>query len=29
MDAEAEAPIFWPPDEMSGLIGEDPAAGNN
>ena len=23
-DAEAEAPIFWPPDVMSRLIGKDP-----
>ena len=25
--AEAEAPIFWPPDEKSQLIGKDPDAG--
>ena len=23
-DVEAEAPIFWPPDEMNWLIGKDP-----
>ena len=23
-DAKAEAPIFWPPDVMSRLIGKDP-----
>ena len=28
-DAEAEAPIFWPPDETSQLIGKDPDAGND
>ena len=27
-DAEAEAPIFWPPDVKSWLIGKDPDAGN-
>ena len=26
-DAEAEAPIFWPPDVKSQLIGKDPDAG--
>ena len=26
-DAEAEAPILWPPDEKSWLIGKDPDAG--
>ena len=26
-DAEAEAPIFWPPDAKSQLIGKDPDAG--
>ena len=26
-DAEAEAPIFWPPDANSRLIGKDPDAG--
>ena len=25
-DAEAEAPILWPPDEKSQLIGKDPDA---
>ena len=25
-DVEAEAPIFWPPDAKSGLIGQDPDA---
>ena len=25
-DAEAEAPIFWSPDEKSQLIGKDPDA---
>ena len=25
-DAEAEAPVFWPPDAKSRLIGKDPAA---
>ena len=25
-DAEAEAPILWPPDAKSGLIGKDPDA---
>ena len=28
-DAEAEAPIFWLPDETSQLIGKDPDAGND
>ena len=28
-DAEAEAPILWPPDVKSGLIGKDPDAGKN
>ena len=28
-DAEAEVPIFWPPDAKSWLIGKDPEAGNN
>ena len=28
-DAEAEAPIFWPPDEKSWLIGKDPDAGKD
>ena len=26
-DAEAEAPIFWPPDTKSLLIGKDPELG--
>ena len=26
-DAEAEAPIIWPPDAKSRLIGKDPDAG--
>ena len=26
-DAEAEAPILWPPDEKSQLIEKDPDAG--
>ena len=26
-DAEAEAPIHWPPDTKSQLIGKDPGAG--
>ena len=28
-DAEAEAPIFWPPDAKSWLIGKDPDAGKH
>ena len=28
-DAEAEAPIFWPPDVRSWLIGKDPVAGKD
>ena len=28
-DAEAEAPILWPPDVMSQLIGKDPDAGKD
>ena len=28
-DAEAEAPIFWPPDAKNGLIGKDPDAGKD
>ena len=28
-DAEAEAPILWPPDVKSRLIGKDPDAGKN
>ena len=26
-DAEAETPIFWPPDAKNCLIGKDPDAG--
>ena len=26
-DAEAEAPIFWPPDRKRRLIGKEPASG--
>ena len=26
-DAEAEAPVLWPPEVMNGLIGKDPEAG--
>ena len=28
-DAEAEAPILWPPDVKSSLIGKDPEAGKD
>ena len=28
-NAEAEAPILWPPDEKSWLIGKDPDAGKD
>ena len=28
-DAEAEAPILWPPDGKSQLIGRDPDAGKD
>ena len=28
-DAEVEAPIFWPSDEKSWLIGKDPDAGKH
>ena len=28
-DAEAEAPIFWPPDVKNGLIGKDSDAGKD
>ena len=28
-DAEAEAPILWPPDAKSSLIGKDPDAGKD
>ena len=27
--SEAEAPILWPPDEKSRLIGKDPDAGKD
>ena len=27
--AEAEAPVFWPPDAKNGLSGKDPDAGKN
>ena len=27
MDAEVEAPVLWPPDAKSQLIGKDPDAG--
>ena len=27
MDAEAEAPVLWPPDVKSQLIGKDPDVG--
>ena len=29
MDAEAEAPILWPPDAKSRLTGRDPDAGKD
>ena len=29
MDAEAEAPVLWPPDSKSRLIGKDPGAGKD
>ena len=29
MDAEAEAPILWPPDAKYGLIRKDPDAGKD
>ena len=29
MDAEAEAPVLWPPDAKNWLIGKDTAAGKN
>ena len=29
MDAEAEAPILWPPNAKSLLIGKDPEAGKD
>ena len=28
-DAEAETPIFWPPDAKNQLIGKDPDAGKD
>ena len=28
-DAEAEAPILWPPDRKNYLIGKDPDAGKD
>ena len=28
-DDEAEAPIFWPPDAKSQIIGKEPDAGKN
>ena len=28
-EAEAEAPILWPPDAKSQLIGKDPDAGKD
>ena len=28
-DAEAEAPILWPPDVKSRLVGKDPDAGKD
>ena len=28
-DAEAEAPIFWPPDVKNWLLGKDPDAGKD
>ena len=28
-DAEAEAPIFWPPDAKRRLVGKDPDAGKD
>ena len=28
-DAEAEAPVLWPPDAKSRLIGKDPDAGKD
>ena len=29
MDAEAETPVLWPPDEKSWVIGKDPDAGKD
>ena len=28
-DAEAETPVFWPPDSKNQLIGKDPDAGKD
>ena len=28
-DAEAETPVFWPPDGKNGLTGKDPDAGKD
>ena len=28
-DTEAKAPVLWPPDSKSPLIGEDPDAGKD
>ena len=28
-DAEAEAPILWPPDAKNRLIGKDPGSGKD
>ena len=28
-DAEAEIPVFWPPDAKNWLIGKDPDAGKD
>ena len=28
-DAEAEAPVFWPPDAKNRLIGKDPDTGKD
>ena len=29
IDAEAEAPILWPPDSKSRVVGKDPDAGKD
>ena len=29
MDAKTEAPILWPPDAKSGLIGKEPDVGKD
>ena len=29
IDAKAEAPVLWPPDAKSQLIGKDPDAGKD